>query len=319
MCAATVRRAGRLDRALAEAVPELSRSRIAALIQAGRVSLGGSAVTDPARRVDPGQTFDIVVPQPAVADILAQPIPLRVIHEDGDVIVVDKPAGLVVHPAAGNPDGTLVNALLAHCGSSLSGIGGAARPGIVHRLDKDTSGLMVIAKHDRAHAALARQFADRTLSRRYGAVVHGRPPQDAGTVDAPIGRHPRDRKRMAVRRDVGRAAVTHYRLERRLGTAASLVECRLDTGRTHQIRVHLAAIGAPVIGDPLYGRAPGSCPDCARRFPRQALHARSLHFLHPRDGREVRFESELPFEITELITCLKSLQKTIPDRETRLL
>ncbi|NNG02821.1 MAG: RluA family pseudouridine synthase [Inquilinus sp.] len=301
----------RLDRLLAAALPEVSRSRVQALIAAGHVSSGGRTIGDASARVKPGQTFDIIIPEPAPAEPLAQAIDLAIVYEDDDLLVVDKPAGLVVHPAPGNPDKTLVNALLAHCAGRLSGIGGVQRPGIVHRLDKDTSGLMVVAKTDIAHAGLSAQFADRTLSRTYLAVVDGVPAKAAGEIDAPIGRSPRNRKKMAVVRRGGKPALTRYRVVRRLGgerrSAASLVECTLATGRTHQIRVHLASIGHPVIGDPLYRGRRADLPEDhpSRRFPRQALHAAALRFVHPRDGEPRRFASDLPADMTVLIEELE--------------
>src|SRR5215469_14752667 len=252
----------RLDRVLAAHMTALSRTRLKALVLAGRVAVGGRTIRDPGHYVNAGDRLTVAVPPPEDAEPQAEPIPLAIVHEDDDLIVIDKPSGLVVHPAAGNRTGTLVNALIAHCGSSLSGIGGVKRPGIVHRLDKDTTGLMVIAKNDRAHQALAAQFADhgRTgpLERGYLAFVWGAPDRPKGTVDAPIGRHPHARERMAVRAD-GREAVTHWTIVEtyagRDGTpATSLIACRLETGRTHQIRVHLAHISHPVLGDPVYGR-----------------------------------------------------------------
>ena len=302
---------GRLDKVLAEALDDLSRSRLRALIEAGHVSTGGETIGDPSARVKPGQTFDILIPEPRPADPVAQAIDLDVIYEDDDLLVVDKPAGLVVHPAAGNPDRTLVNALLAHCGDRLSGIGGVARPGIVHRLDKDTSGLMVVAKSDAAHAGLSAQFADRTLSRTYRAVAEGAPSPARGEIEAAIGRSPRNRLKMAVLPSGGKPALTRYKVLRRFGPAerplASLVECSLATGRTHQIRVHLASIGHPVVGDILYrGRQAGLPADHPiRRFPRQALHATALRFRHPLTGETKRFESPLPADISSLINSLQ--------------
>ena len=278
-----------------------------ALIAAGNVSSGGRTIGDASARVKPGQTFDILIPEPEPAEPVAQAIDLTIVFEDDDLLVVDKPPGLVVHPAPGNPDKTLVNALLAHCAGRLSGIGGVLRPGIVHRLDKDTSGLMVVAKTDLAHAGLSAQFADRTLSRTYLAVVDGVPATETGEIDSPIGRSPRNRKKMAVVRRGGKPALTRYRLLRRLGgegrRAASLIECTLATGRTHQIRVHLASIGHPVVGDPLYrGRRTDLAEtDPLRRFPRQALHAAALSFVHPRDGGERRFTAEMPEDMRALI------------------
>jgi 23S rRNA pseudouridine1911/1915/1917 synthase len=307
---------GRLDRVLASALADagLSRSRVQALIAAGHLARGGSTVTDASERVKPGQAYVLTVPAAAPATPEAQAMDLAVVHEDADVLVIDKPAGLVVHPAPGNPDRTLVNALLAHCGEGLSGIGGVRRPGIVHRIDKDTSGLMVVAKTDRAHRALAAQFADRTLSRTYRAVVWGVPAPTAGEIDRPIGRDPRDRKRMAVVA-AGKPALTRYRTLAAHGPVAALVECTLATGRTHQIRVHMAAIGHPLVGDPLYGgRSRMRARDITQAartalltFPRQALHAVALRFRHPADGKAVSFESGLPADLRTLLDALARL------------
>jgi len=262
----------RLDRALADALPALSRTRLKALIAAGLVTgEGRGAVTDPAAKVAAGDAFTVAVPPSVPATPQPQAIPLAVVYEDSDLIVVDKPAGLVVHPAAGNRDGTLVNALLAHCRGSLSGIGGVTRPGIVHRLDKGTSGLMVAAKTDAAHRALAAQLEARTLTRAYKALVWGVPRPAKGTVAGLIGRNPRNRKKMAVVARAGKRAVTRYRVIRRFGAVAALVECRLETGRTHQIRVHMASLGCPVIGDPLYGGGPKRRPKNAPAGLRQGL------------------------------------------------
>ena len=249
----------RLDRALAAALPSLTRSRVKALIESRRVALAdGTTVEEPSRKVKTGDRFVIDVPAPEAATPEAQAIDLEILYEDTDLLVLNKPAGLVVHPAPGNPDNTLVNALLAHCGDSLSGIGGVRRPGIVHRLDKDTSGVMVVAKNDATHQALSRLFAAHDLTRIYKALVWGTPKARTGTIDAAIGRHPIDRKRMSVRQTSGRRAVTEYWLEKRFGPPlrplASLVGAKLETGRTHQVRVHLSHIGCPVIGDPVYGR-----------------------------------------------------------------
>lgn len=314
----------RLDKALAAGLPGLSRSRIQALLEQGCVreggQTGGRTIKDPSLRVKPGQTFDVFIPEAEPAQPEAQDIPLDVIYEDEDVLVIDKPAGLVVHPAAGNPDNTLVNALLAHCGDSLSGIGGVKRPGIVHRLDKDTSGLMVVAKNDRAHHALTEQFAGRSLSRTYQALVWGVPSPREGRIEGNIGRSSADRKKMAVVAQGGKHAATRYRVVKAFGTALALVECVLETGRTHQIRVHMAHIGHPVVGDPLYGkgragRAGGrhasTVPEPVRGllvgFPRQALHAVGLSFRHPAGGEPVRYQTGLPPDIRHLIDTLESL------------
>lgn len=294
----------RLDRALADAVPTLSRERLKSLISAGQVTRDGLAVRDPAKRAAAGDAFAVAVPQPTPAHNEAQEIPLVVAFEDEHLIVVDKPAGLVVHPACGNPDGTLVNALLHHCGGSLSGIGGVARPGIVHRIDKDTSGLMVAAKTDRAHEGLAKQFAAHSIDRRYRAIVSGRPMPPAGTVDAPLARSPQNRKKVAIVQG-GKRAVTHYATLERLKEAA-LVECRLETGRTHQVRVHMASIGHSLLGDPVYGRTKqvhrGTLDVLG--FRRQALHAALLGFIHPVTGIALSFESAMPADMQELFSHL---------------
>jgi len=305
----------RLDRALAAALPSLTRSRVKALIESRRVTLAeGPTIEEPSRKVKTGERFVIDIPEPEPAEPQAQARDLEILYEDCDLLVLNKPAGLVVHPAPGNPDNTLVNALLAHCGASLSGIGGVRRPGIVHRLDKDTSGVMVVAKNDPTHQALARLFARHDLTRIYQALVWGGPRHKAGTVEAAIGRHPVDRKRMAVRRIGGRVAVTEYWVERRFGPplqpTASLVRARLHTGRTHQVRVHLAHLGCPVVGDPLYGRAPrnSAVPASLRAFRRQALHAAVLVFRHPRTGEEMHFASELPQDFRTLLSELNSVK-----------
>ena len=301
----------RLDRLLADLVPALSRSRLKTLIETGCVSISGKTIMEPGYRVKPGQTVTLAVPPVPDETPLAQDIPLQVAYEDEHLIVVDKPPGLVVHPAPGNPDRTLVNALVAHCGASLSGIGGVRRPGIVHRLDKDTGGLLVAAKNDAAHRGLAAQFATRRLSRTYHAVVWGTPRPAEGRISGAIGRDPRNRKRMAVRRSGGKPALTLYRVLKPLGVLWSLVECRLETGRTHQIRVHMAASGHPLVGDPLYGGARQRRLDPHRRAalahcPRQALHAAALGFIHPVTGAELSFESPLPADMRALIEALSS-------------
>jgi len=305
----------RLDRALAAALPSLTRSRVKALIESRRVTLAeGPTIEEPSRKVKTGERFVIDIPEPEPAEPQAQARDLEILYEDSDLLVLNKPAGLVVHPAPGNPDNTLVNALLAHCGASLSGIGGVRRPGIVHRLDKDTSGVMVVAKNDATHQALARLFARHDLSRIYQALVWGGPRHKTGTVEAAIGRHPVDRKRMAVRRTGGRAAITDYWVECRFGPplqpTASLVRARLHTGRTHQVRVHLAHLGCPVVGDPLYGRPPrnSAVPASLRAFRRQALHAAVLVFRHPRTGEEMHFASELPQDFRTLLSELNSVK-----------
>ena len=303
----------RLDRALAAALPALTRSRVKALIESRRVALAdGTTVEEPSRKVKTGDSFTVDVPEPEAATPQAQAIDLEILYEDTDLLVLNKPAGLVVHPAPGNPDNTLVNALLAHCGDSLSGIGGVRRPGIVHRLDKDTSGVMVVAKNDATHHALSKLFAAHDLIRIYKALVWGAPKARSGTIEAAIGRHPIDRKRMAVRETSGRRAITEYWLERRFGPPlkplASLVGAKLGTGRTHQVRVHLSHIGCPVIGDPVYGRRRNSpAPDSLKSFGRQALHAAVLEFRHPGTGKVIKFASELPQDMARLVTELNSV------------
>ncbi|MGH7104224.1 MAG: RluA family pseudouridine synthase [Acetobacteraceae bacterium] len=302
----------RADRFLAEEIGSLSRSRVKALILAGYARRDDAPLSDPAEPVKAGACYTIDPPPPAPAAPIAQPIPLAILFEDSEVIVLDKPAGLVVHPAPGNPDGTLVNALLAHAGDSLSGIGGVLRPGIVHRLDKDTSGVMVVAKTEAAEAALAAAFRSRTISRTYLAICWGHPAPATGAFSGPIGRDPRERKRMAVRAS-GKPALTRYRLVESFGSAAALLECRLGTGRTHQIRVHLAHGGHPLIGDPVYLRhIPGPArhlPEDTRRialdFPRQALHAVRLEFLHPTTGGTLAFEAPLPADFAALLASLR--------------
>ena len=301
---------GRLDRFLADSVPGLSRTRAQALIRDGHTAVEGATITDPSIRVKPGTRVRLVVPAAVEARPRPQAIPLTVVYEDTALIVIDKPAGLVVHPAPGNPDRTLVNALLAHCGGALSGIGGVRRPGIVHRLDKDTSGLMVAAKSDAAHQALVRDFAARRIDRAYRAVVWGVPAPRRGEIVGNIGRHPVNRKKLAVVARGGKPALTRYRVLRALGSQASVIECRLATGRTHQIRVHMADLGHAVVGDPLYGRSrPRTAPEAAasaaaRRFGRQALHAVRLGFHHPDNGEKLQFSSALPSEMTALIDSL---------------
>jgi 23S rRNA pseudouridine1911/1915/1917 synthase len=312
----------RLDRFLAQALPDLSRSRLQQLIAKGGITREGRTIGDANTRVKPGETYEIAVPTPAPASPLGQDIPLAIVYEDSDLIVIDKPAGLVVHPAAGNPDGTLVNALIAHCGPSLAGIGGEARPGIVHRLDKDTSGLLVAAKNDRAMRSLAKQFAAHATERAYNAIVWGGLRQGDGLVEGDIGRNPFDRKRMAVLRGRGKPARTRYRTIERFGDPtrafASLLECRLETGRTHQIRVHLTHIGHPLIGDPTYGRAhkpPRPKTEIEARafaaaadFPRQALHAWLLGFQHPTTHKVMKFEAPWPADFAALVEALRRLQ-----------
>lgn len=310
-------RAERLDRFLVVALPALSRSRLKRLIEAGLVSIGGATIAEPSYRVKPGQAIDLTVP-PAEDEGRpeAESYPLTIVYEDADVIVVDKPAGMAVHPAPGTPSGTLVNALLAHCDASLSGIGGVRRPGIVHRLDKDTSGLIIAAKHDRAHAGLSQQFATRSLSRTYLTLVWGTPTPASGEITGNIGRSPKDRKKMAVLKSAGRPALTRYKVLRRLqGGQIALVECTLGTGRTHQIRVHMAHKGHPLIGDQTYGRRriTGPWPPAAvaalSGFKRQALHAYRLGFIHPVSGAALIFEAPLPHDFKTLLDNLEVDQR----------
>ncbi len=296
----------RLDRALAEAVPTLSRERLKVLIASGAVVGDAGPVRDPARKATAGAQFRVNVPEPKPAHNEAQAIDLKIAYEDEHLIVVDKPAGLVVHPAAGNLDGTMVNALLHHCAGQLSGIGGVARPGIVHRIDKDTSGLIVAAKHDRAHEGLAKQFKAHSIDRRYLAIVAGRPLTGSGRVEARLGRSSADRKKMAVvGGEAGKHAITHWRLLEPLREAA-LVECRLETGRTHQVRVHMASIGHPLLGDPVYGRARAVHRPILETlgFRRQALHATRLGFIHPVTGHALSFDSAMPDDMQELFNRL---------------
>ena len=295
----TLDRSGeRLDAALARLVPELSRSQAQRLIEQGAVTCGGRPVKKN-EKLQPGDTLTLTLPEVQETALEAQQIPLDVCYEDADVIVVNKPKGLVVHPAPGHPDGTLVNALLAHCGDSLSGIGGERRPGIVHRIDKDTSGLIIAAKNDFAHASLAAQLKDHSLARTYVCIVCGNIRADSGVIDAPIGRHPADRKRMAVTEKNSRSAVTHWRVLERFGDY-TLVECRLETGRTHQIRVHMAYRGHPILGDMVYGHKK---PELGQDS--QCLHARELTFVHPRSGERVTVSCGLPEYFTQLLQKLR--------------
>jgi 23S rRNA pseudouridine1911/1915/1917 synthase len=309
--------AARLDRFLADAVPDVSRSRFKALIEGGCVTVAGVVVRDAAAAVASGAAVVVELPEPVGAEPVAQAIPLDILYEDAALIVLDKPAGLVVHPAPGSPDGTLVNALLAYCGDSLPGIGGERRPGIVHRLDKDTSGIMVVAKTELALARLSAAFAARDLDRAYVAVAWGVPNPAAGEIEGAIGRDPRDRKRMAVVPRGGKAALTRYVTERRWFGAVSLLECRLATGRTHQIRVHLAARGHPLVGDPVYLRRvpaiarllPSELRTRLLDFPRQALHAARLGFNHPVTGAPMQFERPPPADMAGLIGALEDASK----------
>ena len=294
----------RLDKALQAQLPELSRTRIQALIAGGQVSSNGQPCLDASRKVRADEAITITIPPAEEAIPAAQALPLTVVYEDDDLLVIDKQAGMTVHPAPGSPDKTLVNALLAYCGETLSGIGGVRRPGIVHRLDKETSGLLVVAKNDFTHVRLSRQLSDRSLSRRYLAVVWGKPSPASGRIDRPIGRSPADRKKMAIVAN-GRVAITDYALMKPVGPAASLVECRLQTGRTHQIRVHMAVLGYPLVGDPAYGKRLNramreACPALAA-FPRQALHAAEISFVHPRLDKKLTFQSDLPADMLDLL------------------
>jgi len=322
VCAVSADEAGeRLDRFLTRVVVArglaLSRTRLKALIEAGQVAIDGAEARDAAARVAEGEQIALAVPPAEEAAIAGEDLPLTVVFEDEHLLIVDKPAGLVVHPAPGHAAGTLVNALIRHCGDSLSGVGGVKRPGIVHRLDKDTSGLLVVAKNDAAHQGLAVLFADHgrsgSLRREYRALVWGAPERAAGTVAAAIGRHPSSREKMAVVADKrGRAAVTHWRVEERLGPA-SLVACRLETGRTHQIRVHLAHIGHPLLGDSIYGagfktkasRLSEDARAALDALGRQALHAAILGFTHPITGEPLAFESPLPEDLDRLVNVLR--------------
>ncbi len=310
----------RLDRCLAAAFPQLSRSRIKALIEQGNLRIAGptggagETIDEPSYRVKPGQLLELTVPPPEDAVPQGQAITLTIVYEDRDLIVIDKPAGMVVHPAPGNPDNTLVNALIAHCGATLSGIGGVKRPGIVHRIDKDTSGLIVAAKNDAAHQALSEAFAAHAIERKYRCFVWGLPSPKSGMIEGNIGRHGIDRKRMAIVKSGGRHAVTHYQVTKVFGLGAAELACRLETGRTHQIRVHLAAIGHPLIGDPVYARVtparrkslPPAAAAAASTFPRQALHAAVLGFAHPRTGKQLRWESPLPPDLARLSAILSA-------------
>ncbi len=287
----------RIDALLARLVPELTRSAAQRLLEEGLVTLRGVPVKKN-RRTEPGEVYAALLPEPELPEPEPQDIPLDIVYEDADVVVVNKPRGMVVHPAPGHPDGTLVNALLWHCGESLSGVGGERRPGIVHRIDKDTSGLIIAAKNDFAHLALSAQLADRSLSRVYEAVARGEFREEAGTVDAPIGRHPTERKRMAVTERGSRPAVTHWEVLARY-RGWTHIRCRLETGRTHQIRVHMAYIGHPLLGDMVYG---AKKPE--RGLEGQCLHARELKFLHPRTGEAIHLSTELPEYFQQVLASL---------------
>lgn len=304
----------RLDKVLAPLFPDLSRARLQSLIGEGRLSLDGAPVADASRKAKAG-TYSLLIPPPAPAEPEPQALPLTILYEDEHLIVVDKPAGMAAHPAPGTPDGTLVNALLHHCGASLSGVGGVARPGIVHRLDKDTSGVMVAAKSDAAHRGLSALFSTHDIDRLYVALTRGAPHPASDTIETQLGRSPGDRKKMAVLRSGGRLAITHYRVEAAFGPPdrplAARVACRLETGRTHQIRVHLASKGSPCLADPVYGAGQPSVlvRDKIREagLARQALHAAVLGFVHPVTGQALRFETPLPPDMAALQAGLETL------------
>lgn len=309
----------RLDRFLGTQEEGLSRTRIKQLMLGGAVRADGNVCADPSRKVRVGSVLEISIPAPESDTPVAENIPLSIVYEDSDLLVIDKPAGLVVHPAPGHSRGTLVNALLHHCGDSLSGIGGVRRPGIVHRLDKDTSGLMLVAKNDRTHQALSAQLSDRTLSRRYAALVWGAPQLGRGRVDQPIGRHPQNRQKMAVTSRGSRDAATRYEVREKFHGAATLVECSLETGRTHQVRVHMTHIGHPLVGDPVYTIQPTAARALLKKagyepedieaimaFPRQALHAWHISFHHPGKDEIMTFESSLPKDVSTLINIFKT-------------
>ncbi len=311
---------GRLDKVMAAFCEDLSRSRIQALIEQGQAMVNGAVCLSVSKKLGPGDVVEIFVPPPVDALPGPEDIPLDIVYEDSGLLVLNKPAGLVVHPGAGNREGTMVNALLHHCGASLSGIGGVLRPGIVHRLDKDTSGLMVVAKNDKAHRGLALQLEDRTLSRLYKALVFKVPFPARGAVDQPLGRHPSNRLKMAVRNKGGKAAKTRYRVEKKFGAACALVECELESGRTHQIRVHMNFINHPLIGDPLYGPQKNALASMLKKegyaedivagildFPRQSLHAESISFIHPLTGESMAFTAPPPADMAGLLKLLEAI------------
>jgi len=310
----------RLDKALANLMPDLSRSRIKDLIVAGQVGIDDKIIKTPSFKVSSGNRITVQIPDLVEADPEPENIPLNVIYEDDDLLVINKDANMVVHPAVGNSSGTLVNALLYHCGDSLSGIGGVKRPGIVHRLDKETSGLLVVAKHDQAHQGLSDQLKDRTLNRIYTAFTWRAPNLIKGKIDEPIGRHPTNRLKMAIMKSSGRDSRTHYHVQEKYGDAAAKIDCKLESGRTHQIRVHMQHIKNPIIGDPLYGLVEQESRsilsksgyeeeiiDKVLNFPRQALHAQKIGFIHPQKGEEMAFETPLPEDIRNLENHLKSV------------
>ncbi|MFO0389715.1 MAG: RluA family pseudouridine synthase [Alphaproteobacteria bacterium] len=306
----------RVDKFLSARLDGISRSRIQSLMDGGHISCDGKTISDAATKVKDGQHFDVKIPDVVESHILPQDIPLSIVYEDEHILILNKPAGLTVHPGAGNPDMTLVNALLAHCGTSLSGIGGVARPGIVHRIDKETSGLLAVAKNDAAHAALSEQLATRTLKRTYTALVWGTLKQKQGTITGNIGRSPVNRQKMAVVKTGGRSAVTHYKIVTSYQLPViSLVECNLETGRTHQIRVHFAHIGNALVGDPVYGggtanriktmRIDEAMKTTLLGFERQALHAKELGLIHPATGKHMLFTCEMPEDMRALISALE--------------
>ena len=310
----------RLDKVIAELYPDLSRSRIKALIETDKVTVANNVIDTPSHKVKANDVIKIKVPPPVDDTPKAENIPLDIVYEDDDLLVLNKAVGLVVHPGAGNHDGTLVNALLYHCRDNLSGIGGVKRPGIVHRLDKETSGLMVVAKHDKAHQGLSDQLQDRTLSRTYAALAWRVPNLIKGKINEPIGRHGTNRLKMAIRKTSGRDAITHYFVQEKFSDIASWVECKLESGRTHQIRVHMQHIKHPLVGDPLYGlpnqegvaylKKAGMEPEDIEKvmnFGRQALHAHKIGFIHPVSGEEMAFSSDLPEDLQNLKSLFESM------------
>ncbi len=305
----------RIDKFLTLSFPEMSRSQIQRLIKSGNVSCDDDIIADNSFKVRVDDSYQVFVPEAVDADPEPENIPLEIVYEDEDIIIVNKPAGMTVHPAPGSPNGTLVNALLYHCRDRLSGVGGVKRPGIVHRIDKDTSGLLVVAKNDMAHRHLSEQFFEHSIERTYFALVYGLPNPPAGRIEANIGRSPYDRKKMAIVQTGGKAAVTNYKTIENFKNCAALVQCNLETGRTHQIRVHMSSLGCNLIGDQLYVKskktlAKGIDQDIKKYvndFPRQALHATTLGFKHPRSNEFVSFSSEFPDDFKQLLGCLKNL------------
>lgn len=312
----------RIDKVFARLIEDLSRTRFQALLEQGCVSVDGQEIESCSSNLHPG-TYEIFVPDAAPAEPQPQNIPLNIVYEDEDLVVIDKPAGLVMHPAAGNPDGTMVNALLHHCGESLSGIGGVMRPGIVHRLDKDTSGLIVVAKNDITHRSLSEQFSARTVERAYKALVWGKMIQHSGEIESFIGRHPKHRQRMANLKKGGRYALTHYKVLNYIESLATMVECRLKTGRTHQIRVHLSEMGYPLVGDPVYGglklpskiskKIPNDKKCQINEIKRQCLHAFSLGFIHPKTKKKHFFESNPPEDFEKIRELVEKTGQALRD------